>query len=72
MRGLLVFLFVLIIFDSIDFIIALLISNARVANMFYLGVFSAMIFTLAVVVLVESMPEMLQKIVCISPMYHFT
>ncbi|MFV0380481.1 MAG: ABC transporter permease [Anaerorhabdus sp.] len=66
------FLSALIIFDSIGFIIALLISNARVANMFCSGVFLAMIFTSGVVMPVESMPEIVQKMVLISPMYHFT
>ncbi len=69
---LLLFISSTIVFDSIGFIVALLIPNARVANIFCSGIFLAMIFTSGVVMPVEAMPLLVQKIALLSPMYHFT
>lgn len=66
----LIYIAMIIIFDGIGFIIALLIKGSRTANMITSGVFLSLIFTSGVVLPVESLPVLVQKIAYIFPMYH--
>lgn len=58
------------IFDAIGFLIALIIKGSRTANMVVSGIFLSLIFMSGVVLPVDSLPNIIQKITNIFPMYH--
>lgn len=60
----------ILIFDGIGFLIALLIKGSRTANMITSGIFLSLIFTSGVALPVESLPTYVQKVAFIFPMYH--
>ncbi|MBO0481261.1 ABC transporter permease [Candidatus Enterococcus courvalinii] len=60
----------IVIFDGLGFLIALLVKGSRTANMVTSGLFLSLIFTSGVVMPVESLPVAVQKIAYIFPMYH--
>lgn len=77
MNGLDTLLFIILyfsavfIFDAIGYMVALLIHNNRIANMTTAGLFLSMIFTSGIVMPIESMPQVVQYIAKVFPMYHF-
>lgn len=67
---LLFYIAIIIIFDGIGFLIALLVKGSRTASMVTSGVFLMLIFTSGVALPVESLPTVVQKIASVFPMYH--
>lgn len=64
------YLVMIVIFDGIGFLIALLVKGSRAANMVTSGVFLSLIFTSGVALPVDSLPLFVQKIANIFPMHH--
>ena len=60
----------IVIFDGIGFLIALLIKSSRTASMVTSGIFLTLIFTSGVALPVDSLPSIAQKIAYAFPMYH--
>lgn len=58
------------IFDAVGFLIALIIKGSRTANMIVSGIFLSLIFMSGVVLPVDSLPGIVQKLTTVFPMYH--
>jgi ABC-2 type transport system permease protein len=66
----LLYIAMIVIFDGIGFLIALLIKSSRTASMVTSGIFLTLIFTSGVALPVDSLPSIAQKIAYAFPMYH--
>ncbi|WP_062196891.1 ABC transporter permease [Massilibacterium senegalense] len=66
----LLFFWIILIFDSIGFLLALFIKSARTANLVSSGLFMAMLFSSGVVLPLDSLPEYIQIVAKIFPMSH--
>lgn len=67
---LVLYIAMIIIFDGIGSLIALLVKGSRTSSIVTSGIFLSLIFTSGVALPVESLPAVVQKIAYMFPMYH--
>jgi len=66
----LLYFLMIIIFNGLGFLIALLVRGSRTANLISSGIFISLVFTSGVALPVNSLPIVIQRIAAIFPMYH--
>ncbi|WLR44146.1 ABC transporter permease [Bacillus carboniphilus] len=66
----LLYFLIIYIFYSIGFLLALFIKSSRTANLVSSGFFIALLFTSGIVLPIDSLPQYIQVIAKIFPMFH--
>ena len=64
------YLMMIVIFNGLGFLIALLVRGSRTANLITTGVFISLIFTSGVAMPVDHLPVIIQRIAAVFPMHH--